>query len=566
MSKVFKRVLFMVLLLSLLLTACNTAPAAATEESKEQEKVSEVEEVVPQEEAEEVEEITADSKMGGTFVWALTQEPGTLDSSKAAMAVEDTIMQFIGGGLVYPNNEGGYEPYLAESWTTSEDGLIWEFKLREDILFQDGNPLTAHDYAWTFNRALDPEVGSPAAGPMLGAVDSIEAIDDYTVQIQLQQPNFPLLYGLSDPGYMQPISKAAFEEMGEEAYSRNPVSVGPYKLKEWVTGEHILLERNPDYNWGPANLNNSGAYYIEFIEFRIIPEYATILAGMEAGEIDYAYTTFLAADVDFLKDSGNFEIFESLQQGLRPYISMNVTKPAFDDILVRKAINLAINRQALLEVVVQGNAYVQNGPISQSVMGYWDGIEEIGYDYDLELAKSYMEEAGYSLNSDGIFAKDDIVMSFSFITTPDDIQVKVAQVVKEQLKQAGIEINIETMEIGTLLTPLMTGDYDIGSLGMTFGEADLMYIMYHSSNIGAYNFSQLASEEMDVYLDATRNATDAEVRQQACNDAQKYIVEQAVVVPLFTPVNFHPVNSRFKDTSFNQTLISIQLDSAYLEE
>jgi peptide/nickel transport system substrate-binding protein len=371
---------------------------------------------------------------------------------------------------------------------------------------------------------------------------------------------------VADPGYLQPISKAAFDEMGEEAYSRDPVSVGPFSVKEWETGTRILLERNDDYNWGPATLKNQGAYLLDFIEFRIIPEYATIVAGMESGEIDFAYASFQQTDIDALKATGMFDVFEAYQQGIRPYITLNVSKPPFDDILVRKAVNLAIDREALLSVAEQGNGIVQYGPISSATVGYWDGVEQIGYGYDLEQAKTLMEEAGYSLNDEGILEKDGQPLTLTFITTPDDRQVKVAQVVKEQLKELGVDLTIETMELGTLLAPLMSGDYQIGSLGMTFGEADLMHIMFHSSNVGAYNFSQLASPEMDEYLDATRNATDPSVRQEAVDNAQRYLIEQAIVVPLYTPVNFIPVNKRAQGAYYNEALITVSLESAHIEE
>lgn len=557
--KVRKQFISFILLILAMLFALSACGPAATEETEE----PPPNESLPGQEAIE-EEISLPG--GGTFVWALTQEPQTLDSSKAAMAVEDTVMQFTGGSLVWLAEGGVYVPYLAESWTTSEDGLVWEFKLREDVQFQDGNPLTAGDYVWTLNRAIDPDTGSPAAGPMLGPVASIEQVDDYSFRINLSQPNFPILYGLSDPGYLQPISKAAFEAMGEEAYTRDPVSVGPFCVNEWVTGTRILLERNPDYNWGPATLKNQGAYLLDFIEFRILPEYATIVAGMESGEIDYAYASFQQKDIDALKGTGMFDVFEAYQQGIRPYITLNVSKPPFDDLLVRKAINLGIDRQALLNVAEQGNGIVQYGPISLATVGYWEGVEQFGYGYDLEQAKTLMQEAGYILNEDGILEKDGQPLSLTYITTPDDRQVKVAQIVKEQLKELGVDLTIETTELGTLLAPLMSGDYQIGSLGMTFGEADLMHIMFHSSNVGAYNFSQLASPEMDEYLDATRNATDPSVRQDAVNNAQRYLIEQAIVVPLYTPVNFIPVNKRVKGAYYNDALITISLESAYIEE
>ena len=571
-----KSLLFLFLMLTVLLASCQTDKTSSNQISNEGQSQSQSEQSGETVESEPVENSEQDSssqaaepeetgpQVGGTFIWAVTQEPTTLDPSKAGMAVEDYILGFTGSSLVYSDGYGGYVPYLAESWTTSEDGLIWEFKLREDVYFQNGIQLTAHDYAWTFNRAIDPEISSPAAGPMLGDIDKIEAVDDFTLRITLMQPNYPLLYGLADPGYMQPINQATLEEMGDDAYSRNPVSVGPYSVKEWVTGEYVLLERNPDFNWGPEVYENRGAPYLEFIEFRVIPEYATIVAGMEAGEIDYASIDFIYQDIEILQETGEFDIFTVSEAGLRPYITLNLTQAPFDDILVRKAVNLGLDRQTMINLSADGKAEIQYGPLSSSVAGYWDGVEEMGYQFDPALARSYLEEAGYSLNENGIYQKDDLELSFTLKASA--AEEKTAQIIKEQLKDIGVDVTIELLDLSILVPALMGADYSMALLGLSYSEADLLYLIFHSSNVGALNFSQLQSEEMDAMLEATRNATDAETRQEACNEAQKYIIEQAYVVPLYAAINSYPIGNRVKNINIDYVAGTFELSAAYIED
>ena len=568
-----KSLLFLFLILTMLLASCQTEKLNTTGQNSNEEQPQNQSDQNSDTNDEEGEQDTSSQtteieetgpQVGGTFIWAITQEPNTLDPSKAGLVVEDIILGFTGGSLVYSDNYGGYVPYLAESWTTSEDGLVWEFKLRQDVYFQNGIQLTAHDYAWTFNRDIDPEISSPAAGPILGDVSKIEAVDDFTLRITLMQPNYPLLYGLADPGYMQPICKQTFEEMGEDAYSRNPVSVGPYSVKEWVTGEYVLLERNPDFNWGPEILENRGAWYLEFIEFRVIPEYATIVAGMEAGEIDYSSIDFISQDIEILRETDEFDIFTVSEAGLRPYITLNLIQAPFDDILVRKAINLGLDRQTMINISADGKAEIQYGPLSSSVTGYWDGVEKIGYQFDPELARSYLEEAGYRLNEDGIYQKDDLVLSMTLKASA--VEEKNAQIIKEQLKEIGIDVTIELLDLSILVPALMSADYNMALLGLTYSEADLLYMIFHSSNVGALNFSQLQSEEMDALLEATRNATEAEPRQQACNEAQKYIVEQAYVVPLYAPIKSYPIGKRVKNITIDYDAGNFSLDSAYIED
>ena len=175
---------------------------------------------------------------------------------------------------------------MAERWETSPDGLTWTFFLRKDVKFQDGTPLTANDYVYTFERAVDPATASPVTGTQLATVAKTEAPDDYTFKVTLKEPYFPFLDNLAAPGTMQPLSKAWVEKYGED-YGRHPMSVGPYKLKEWVTGDHITLERNPDYAWQPPYAHQGPRYIQEFV-IRIIPEVATVVAAFEAGELDYS--------------------------------------------------------------------------------------------------------------------------------------------------------------------------------------------------------------------------------------------------------------------------------------
>ena len=580
-KKLFALVL-MVFMISLLVNACSpaaetpttsadqpeeSAPAEEQEEAAPEEAAPAEEETAPEEAAsEEAAPAEETSKVGGTFTIAIASDPDTLDPHLTAMAVSDLVMGFIGASLVWMSPDMTYEPYLAESWETSEDGLVWTFNLRHDVTFQNGEPLTANDYAFTFNRAIDPEVASPGAGAMLGNVVSIEAVDDYTLEITLPQANAPILYSLAGPGYMQPINQKTFEEIGAEEYGRQPVGVGPFMIKEWTTGEKIVLERNPNYNWGPASSQSQGAYNIETIEFVVIPEYATILAGLEAGEID-AYFGIQSQDVDRLEETGMFNIFTGLQQGISPYLSFNVSQPPFDDVLIRQAFNYAIDKNALIQVVLQGKGVVQHGYLSPSVMGYWPDVEEAAYDFDLEKARSLMEEAGYSLNDNGIFEKDGQPLSMVLYTLPTDVVVKTAQVLAEQFTTLGVEIEIQQMESGILYPQhFMTGDYQLGVAGLGYGEADLMYLAFHSSMVGGLNLSQLNDPEMDALLEQSRAESDTTARQEILNQLQAKIADEALVAPLFAPQLFFAVNNRWQDVVFNPALVSLDLSGAYLEQ
>ena len=501
--------------------------------------------------------------VGGKLVYLLNSEGDSLDPHRVVGGMVSTVLKYIGASLVTKDPwSGEYIPYLAESWSVSEDGLTWEFKLREDVLFHDGTPFTAHDYVWTFERIMDPKTMSPTAAAILRGVAGVEAVDDYTFRINMAWPNFPLLENLTDPVFMQPQSGAYVERVGEEAYSRNPVGVGPYKFKEWVTGEKIVLERNPDFSWGPV-WTRGGAPHIETIEFRIISEYATVLAGLEAEEIDFAPLEI--KDVERIRDTGQFQVLEAIHAGVSPDLDINVSKPPFDDIRVRQAFNYAVDRDVIIQVVALGHAQVQQGPISPAVSGYWPGVEYIGYSHNLGKAKSLMKEAGYTYNDAGMLEKDgqpfQLVLKVGANYGED---VRLAAILQEQFKALGVEVEIEQIEFGVLISEAQKGDYFMQIDGWSWPDSSLMYAMFHSSMMGSENVFFVDDPKLDQILEAMVFATSAEANQEAANEAQRYIVEQSFIIPFYTATNYTALSSKVQGAVFSLTGDLLLFD-AYIE-
>jgi peptide/nickel transport system substrate-binding protein len=575
-AHVWRNVLFALLIVATLsLFACSQAAPEEVEVTRlvketvvqketvvEKETVVQKETVVKEMVVTTVPEEEAGPAVGGTLVWALPAEPDTLDPQKTAAGVSDAVNVMIGASLVMLAPDGSYVPYLAESWEISDDGLVWEFKLKENILFHDGTPLTAEDFVWTFERAMNPDTASPVSATLLQPVASLEAVDDYTLRITLAEPFFPFLNNLASQGYLMPLSQAAVEQWGED-YGRHPVGVGPYRFKEWQTGNKIVLERNPDFDWAPEYAHQ-GPRYVENVEFRIIPEYATIVAGLEAGEVDFAEVE--PKDLEHLEATGQMEIYAELQQGLRPYVSINTAQPPFDDLRVRQAFNLAVDRDALIRVVELGNAVPQYGPLSPSQTGYWEGVEYIGYGYDLEKAKGLMAEAGYTPGSDGILEKDGEPLSLVLKTLAIESWVKNAQILQEQYKALGVDIQLEQADQGILIPDVLGGNYQMAVFGITWPEADMLFMLFHSSMLGALNTDQVSDPDLDEILTKTRTTVDPAERQQWVNEAQRRIVEQAYAVPLYIPQNFFALNQRVNGEVFSNTTLNLYLEDAYIGE
>lgn len=502
--------------------------------------------------------VEAGPAVGGSLVIAYSGEPDSLDVHRSSAV--SPIMKHVGASLIAKDPAtGDFVPYLATEWSVSQDGLTYEFKLRDDVKFHDGTPLTAQDYAWTLNRAVQQQPMSTAGGSLQN-FKSAEAVDDYTLRINMAMPNSALLDTLALSTWHQPLSQAYVEKMGD-GYGRAPMGVGPYRFKEWVTGEKIVLERNPDFTWGPA-FTHGGPAYIETIEFRMLPEYATQMAGLEAGEVDFM--ALETKDAQRLRDAGSVTIFDTTEKGGGTLLLMNTAKPPFDDVKVRQAINQAIDRDVLVQVIGLGESSPSYGPITPATVGYWPGVEEIGYKFDLEAAKGLMAEAGYTANADGVLEKDGQPLAVTLQTFPVPDWIKAAEIVQQQLKALGVETEIQQQEPGVAVANLTSGNYQLGLTTPGWPDYGLLFAMYHPATLGAFNYSQVNDPELSPLLEMMSGAPVREVVMQAAADAQKRIVEQAYIAPLYASRLFYALQPDVKDALFSE-VEDILLYDAYIE-
>lgn len=503
--------------------------------------------------------LAAAQTSGGRIVVGSQAEPTTFDAHKSAGSA---WLSLIGATLVAVDPETGeIVPYLASSWQGSDDGLTWDFTLRDDVTFSDGAPLTAEDYAWSFTRWLDPATESPTIAAY-SAITSAEALDEHTLRLHLATPFAPLLHSLA-VGFAQPLQKAVVEAAGD-SYGVNPVGTGPFVLKEWVPGERMVFARNESYHWAPPFLHD-GAPYVDEVEYRIIPEYATIVAGLQAGELDTVFSVPInPVDVPALTDAG-FTFATVLPPGMNPYVLLNNSKPPFDDVRVRQAFNYAINKDQIIAVAAGGQAIPQYSPISESVPGYWEGSEEIGYKFDLEKAKALLAEAGYAdSDGDGILEKDGTPFTLTMLLMSN--YATLGQVLQDQYRQLGVQVELQQGDFGTLFGAAVTGEYQIAIGFYDYDEPDVMFIFYHSGSLGALNVSQVNDPALDEILTSTRTTVDLAARQEAVTEAQRYIIEQAITVPLYTPELSVPISGRLQGIIIDKSGSRMYFDDASVTE
>ena len=477
--------------------------------------------------------------VGGTLVFAQGYEVDTLDVHKSGQVY--FVGSYLGASLMSRDPETGeYIPYLAESWEVAEDGMEYVFHLRQDVKFHDGTPLTAHDYAWTFNRAKDPKTQSPTAGPSLTGLAIAEAVDDHTLRFKMAWPNAALMDTLATPCYYQPLSQAYVEKMGDD-YGRHPLGVGPFKFKEWITGEKIVLERNPDFAWGPE-FTRGGPSYIEALEFRTIPEYSTQLAGLETGELDYVGLEI--KDLEHIQNADQFQIFPVMSKGGGFQLAMNTTRPPLDDVRVRRAFNYAVSKEPIIQVATLGHALPLYGPLTPATLGYWPGAEDMGYRFDLEKAKSLLAEAGYTPGEGGWLEKDGQRLTVDLKAASNWAQdIKVAEILMEQFKALGVEVNLEQLEEGVLFDVLAGGDYSMSlESDLDWDNFGILFAMFHSSMVGSWN--RVRVTDMDEMVGDMTTAANPQALEEASIALQKRVIEQAYYVPLYAATDYYALNNR----------------------
>ncbi len=491
--------------------------------------------------------------VGGKMVWAMDSGPTNLDPQITTNGNFVTILT--GGSVMFINAKGKYVPYLAESYTSSEDGLVKTIVFKKNLKWSDGTSFNSSDYVWTITRASK----NRGSRSLLSGFKSVEAVDDRTVKITFSRPNAALNAGLSQPT-LQPQCKAYYDKVGDVEFARKPMGLGPYKFKEWVVGTRIVLERNPYFKWAPEG---RPAPYISTLEFRFITQTATKILAFNNGDIDMCTLTGKnVADYEkFIKGDSRFKIISGAGVGFGNALLMNLSKAPFTDIKVRQAINYALNRESLVKLLNSTTKDILYGPLRSGTFGYSSTVTKLGYKYNLAKATALIKEAGYTKNSAGKWAKDGQVLKMTIKTT--SIWEKESAIVQQQLTNFGIAADIQQAEFSVFLDDLTSGKYDVAVYGASWDDATILFGFFHSMTLGASNYSQLSDPVLDKMTMNIYTAANADVLKKNAADAQNYMVEKAYIAPLYSPSARNAISTRIK--GFTPTFKgSIDMFGAYI--
>jgi peptide/nickel transport system substrate-binding protein len=413
-------------------------------------------------------------------------------------------------------------PDLAESWEIP-DNTTYIFNLRRGVKFHNGQELTAEDVVFSLNRILDPKTTAPGRS-YIASIKSIEALGPYRVKVTLSAPLASFLEGLTSNNCAI-VSKAAVEQNGN--LQKVEAGTGPFMLKEWIPDNSMTLVKNPNYF-------EKGLPYLDKVIFRVIPEQASLLAGVKAGTIDIAQIND-GSTVLLAKRDSNLMVMQKPGINVRTF-GFNVTRKPFDDVRVRQALSLAIDRNEIVAAAEFGMAQ-PTGPIPVGATQWALPLNKLPYyTPDIAKAKSLLAQAGFP---NGFSFK--IVCSNSF-----EGGLSVAQVVQNQLKKIGVNAELEVVEWGTYIDRWTKRDFDsMVELRGGSGEPDrFLYRTLHST--GGVNNFLFKDAEVDKLLDKGRQLTTFAERKPVYDELQTLLAEKAPVIFLYCPFETHVMNKAIK--------------------
>ncbi|MBI2247010.1 MAG: glutathione ABC transporter substrate-binding protein [Armatimonadetes bacterium] len=456
---------------------------------------------------------------GGTLIIGRGADSVTL-SFYASAAPDAEVMGHVVETLFRLTPDGKIEPLLAESQRLSADAKTMTIRLRRGIRFHDGTAFDAAALKWNLDFFRNPANAVPFRAILLGELSDVTVVDSNTVQLSLARPFVPLLSHLTH-NFLGIHSPAAVERGGGmrpptgEPYGRAPVGTGPFKFKEWVRGDRIVLERNPDY-WGSEKPR------LDQIVFRTIPDSGARVLALEAGQIHVARAIPP-------RETSRLAVNRALRVDRAPsvrtiFFGFNVTKKPFDDVRVRQAVNYAVNKRAIAQTILGGAVRVSDAPISPGVWGY---AQTMTYPYDVQKAKQLLAEAGYSSG---------ISVTIHHPTGRYLEDAPIAAAIQAQLREAGINMRLATLEWAAYLAftgrPVDQSEVQAYMLGWgtVTGDADYgLFSLFHSSQWTPAGFNRgfYKNPQVDALLEQARGETDATKRAAMYKQAMDIIMKDA---------------------------------------
>jgi peptide/nickel transport system substrate-binding protein len=449
---------------------------------------------------------------GGTMVVTGHQEISSLSPDDSSPTVIWTAVTQMHNALLELDENFNLVPTLCSSYTSAPDGMSYTFKLLPGVRFHDGTEFSAEDVKYTYEWYLNPANHAIHANDFLG-VDSVQALDKYTVRVRMKQPNAAFLA----QGATTMIVPAAYHsKVGENHYKTAPVGTGAFRLKEWIPAQHTVVQAFDQHFRGRPNL--------DFFRVDIVPEPSVRAIGLQTGNSDSAVWPLLTEDNVRLAKDPNFTTFITITNGVN-HFPINNRLPFFADKRVRQAMLMAINRQQLIDDVFKGTAVVATSHLSPAIKSYYEP-HVTTYPHDPNKAKALLAEAGWQPGPDGVRQKSGTRFSFTITTiTGDQARRPEAEIAQQHLKAVGIEVKLAEAPVATIIEKMRKGEMDASLYNWTYGGSPDPDPSVTLRSNGANNWSHYANPKVDALIDAGLREPDPAKRKPVYSEIQKIVAD-----------------------------------------
>jgi len=480
------------------------------------------------------------SQTGGTLIDATIGEPSGLIYMVAGESAAAAISGNIFNKLLKYDKNLDLEGELAESWIISPDQKTITFKLKPNLKWADGKPLTSEDVLFTWKLVTDEKTRSPYASDYQ-LVKQAEAPDAQTFSVTYENAYAPALDSWSG---LQILPKHLLEkqDIHTTAFARKPVGSHYYQLDSWSHGENLKLSRNPTSVLGPANIDK--------LVTRIIPDNSAQFLELMADNIDsmgldpIKYSRIIPARPELQK---KLALYKELGNSYT-YMGFNLKHKPFDDVRVRKAINYAIDKQEIIDGVYLGLGINIASPYKPGTR--WSNPELKPYPYDVTKAKALLKEAGFvDSDGDGIVERDGKPFAFEIITNQNKEREKSAVLIQRRLKDVGIDVQIRAIEWASFISRFIkTGDFDVVVLGWGLGLDPDQFNIWHSSQNqpGQFNFINYNNPKIDALLEQGRLELNPDKRMKIYHEFAKELLEDSPIVYLSAGYGLTAIHKRVK--------------------
>ncbi|MCU1406227.1 MAG: peptide transporter substrate-binding protein [Glaciihabitans sp.] len=494
---------------------------------------------------------------GGDLVYAVSNGFTNFDSNVTAAAADAVALRQVYDSLV-DLKDGEIVPWLATGWTVSDDGLNYEFTLRDDVTFQDGSPFNADAVCFNFDRIADPATGSLYAVALIGAYASCAATDATTAVVTLSEAYTPLLANLSSPflGMVSPTAVAA----DPTGFAINPVGTGPFSFVSFSPDSELVLERNDDYNWAAEGAEHDGPAYVDSLTFQIISDATVRTGSLTSGDVD-VIDGVPAQQVQTIEANADLSYYNEVQSGGMFEIYLNTSRPTLADTDVRVAIAKALDIDSSVAATYFGAYDRSASPLAPTTAGYDDSISPIAF--DPASAAEELDDAGWTVGSDGIREKDGERLSLSYLEfSPSyDGRLELAEFLKANLADVGIELEVEGLTAARIQEKLADNDYDFVTTSFIAVDPDILNTLYQSESY--YNFSRVS--QFDEQLVTGRTTPSGDERDAIYADIQRTIVDDAISIPTYLMAYRVATSANIGGLAFDAAAYPVLYDT-YLSE